>query len=1094
MTLPQLERFVQSINTIRGCKTPNCAGALVPVAVKSRGLGGALSITFTCNGCASQWALFDTCAKDQLSSGYTSDISVCVQVAFILAGSTHATYYKTLQHALGIKAVSMGTFLHTIERMHPVVKAMLDALCEAAKQEMRDKKEDELGSWKRAVTTADGTWQTRGWHSKNATFTIRNYFNGALLYYHHLCQKGSDKVIQQPLYGGTSKGAEGFAARITFQIAKEEGMQIAVHWQDADSSSAKVVSKIFPTAQIMICGGHAGRAHKNILEKRQKLTCFTEHQITKYKDTFPAVVREGWQRCKCQGNHSAGCGCLSEAFIAKAHTNFSSILMEAQSQEEFVRRLKALPKHARDEHQWDGGQCDFHPLYTCTCGTCESKDQLACKGKKYETRVKLTCKFHALVYEIECHERAGQAGKLVHPILKRGHSNAVEASHNVLIRFRSKDIALERLHYNVSTNLGLLQANLTYMHAKLGTSYHWIPELYQRMQLPVFEGVVEALERHNVRRKKDLDKAKTTPVKKRRIELKKRRVHEGFERSNWSRKHGRDTYGDDNDAASELEEDTSSKRVTRAKRKPTGSKQDKGKTRARKPCSACGLSTHQRSSHKDCPLNQRKGAVAKGAFKSVVPVLEKTPESDLDGTSALSNDAMSDVDSVQDASSDMFVSGSDTELDDMCTCSRDGRAHERYCPMSSRKRYYEHAPASPPNMSDNTAVASARGDELELASAASDKITVHVPPSKKRKLPMKVGDYVCVHSGTLATSHVPCRIVGICDGRYQLYCAKGVINTSFSCTEVTPLTSCASIPLDKWRQSPRVSLRSVASNPEVTEHCECTVPRCSESTVISSGAEDEEMVRDVWINNYVYILTHDERELIVCPTGWLTDKIIAAAQMLMLQHFPHMAGLQPPTLQKVFAFQVHSGEFVQIIHVRHSHWCVVSTVDCDSGVVNVYDSLYKSVSAITIRLIASMVSSTASKLVIRMMDVEKQSNGSDCGVLAIAYAFDLCSGFNPCTVKFDPKRIRHHLVTCLESGHCVRFPVLGERRSTPVRSTKTVELHCTCRMPEEKGDEMAECDSCHVWYHRHCMDIPSDVFGEADTHWECKACAAANTR
>ena len=115
VTVPQLEKFVQSVNTIRGCKTPNCAGALVPVAVKCRGLGGALSVTFACNGCASQWALFDTCAKDQLSTGYTSDISVCVQVAFILAGSTHTTYYKTLQHALGIKAVSMGTqWMHCV--------------------------------------------------------------------------------------------------------------------------------------------------------------------------------------------------------------------------------------------------------------------------------------------------------------------------------------------------------------------------------------------------------------------------------------------------------------------------------------------------------------------------------------------------------------------------------------------------------------------------------------------------------------------------------------------------------------------------------------------------------------------------------------------------------------------------------------------------------------------------------------------------------------------------------------------------------------------------------------------------------------------
>ena len=51
--------------------------------------------------------------------------------------------------------------------------------------------------------------------------------------------------------------------------------------------------------------------------------------------------------------------------------------METQSHGEFVRRLMALPKYARDEHKWAGGQCDFHPLYMCSCGTCENKDQLA---------------------------------------------------------------------------------------------------------------------------------------------------------------------------------------------------------------------------------------------------------------------------------------------------------------------------------------------------------------------------------------------------------------------------------------------------------------------------------------------------------------------------------------------------------------------------------------------------------------------------------------------------------------------------------------------------------------------------------------------
>ena len=130
--------------------------------------------------------------------------------------------------------------------------------------------------------------------------------------------------------------------------------------------------------------------------------------------------------------------------------------------------------------------------------------EIKCEGKPYQTRMKLDCEFHALLYEIECMERASQASKLVHPVLKRGHSNAVKASHNVLIRFRSKDISLERLHYHLSTNLGLLQANLTYMHAKHGTSYHWIPELYRRMKLPVFEGILEALEKHSAHRKRKL--------------------------------------------------------------------------------------------------------------------------------------------------------------------------------------------------------------------------------------------------------------------------------------------------------------------------------------------------------------------------------------------------------------------------------------------------------------------------------------------------------------------------------------------------------------------------------------------------------------
>ena len=115
------------------------------------------------------------------------------------------------------------------------------------------------------VTVADGMWQTHGWHSKNATFTIRNYLNGAFLYYHHICQRGGDDIIKEARARPNLQ--KGNAAQITFRRAKEEEMQVAIHWQDADSSSANAVSEVFPDAEIMICGGHARHAHKKIVRK-----------------------------------------------------------------------------------------------------------------------------------------------------------------------------------------------------------------------------------------------------------------------------------------------------------------------------------------------------------------------------------------------------------------------------------------------------------------------------------------------------------------------------------------------------------------------------------------------------------------------------------------------------------------------------------------------------------------------------------------------------------------------------------------------------------------------------------------------------------
>ena len=137
LALPQVGKFLDMINQVRGCKTPGCNGNLAPTGVMSKGFGGCVYISCRCDGCGSGGETYMN------HPGRTKDniVSKCVQVALIVAGGTHMGYYKTLKHALGIDVVGPNAFMDTIRNiMYPIVKSMLDEICEAAKPEMKDKK------------------------------------------------------------------------------------------------------------------------------------------------------------------------------------------------------------------------------------------------------------------------------------------------------------------------------------------------------------------------------------------------------------------------------------------------------------------------------------------------------------------------------------------------------------------------------------------------------------------------------------------------------------------------------------------------------------------------------------------------------------------------------------------------------------------------------------------------------------------------------------------------------------------------------------------------------------------------------------------
>ena len=348
---------------------------------------------------------------------------------------------------------------------------------------MKDMDQSELGSWSRAVTCSDAVWLTRGSYSRNCTFTVRNNMTGALLYYYHICQKGKDKLCHENVYKGTSKSAEGFGADHVFSLMDEDRINVEYHIQDGDSTAGNAMLKYFSNCHLLRCGNHVAKNHAvklDNLRKEKKMTCEDGSEV----------------ECYCRGKkHATNCGCISKKFIKNAKFTFQMCLTKAGTDPNaFSERLMNLALyHYCDVHEWDGGYCDFHPLVVCSCGSCNDKNNFNCAGKPYKTGHILDCPFHSLAYELECREKAAMADVLIHPGIGNVTTNIVEASHNVLVRYRSKDWNVTRLHYQVSTNIGLIQSYMTNLYTKRGPQYHWILDVLKCMDVPNLKYILKEL-------------------------------------------------------------------------------------------------------------------------------------------------------------------------------------------------------------------------------------------------------------------------------------------------------------------------------------------------------------------------------------------------------------------------------------------------------------------------------------------------------------------------------------------------------------------------------------------------------------------------
>ena len=225
--------------------------------------------------------------------------------------------------------------------------------------------------------------------------------------------------------------------------------------------------------------------------------------------------------------------------------------------------------------------------------------------------------------------------------------------------------------------------------------------------------------------------------------------------------------------------------------------------------------------------------------------------------------------------------------------------------------------------------------------------------------------------------------------------------------------------------------------------------------------------------------------MILSSTGWLDDVIINAAQDLLKEQF-EISGFQNTTLGCNLSFDILRSEFVQILHNGKNHWLTTSTVGLPAATVNVYDSFNQSLSQSTVNQVCALIFTRNQTIDVRFIDVEPQTNSSDCGVYAIAFATSLCFCEDISSIQYCVSKMRTHLVSCLEKRQMAPFPSI-QRKSTlshSILAQQRIPVSCSCRMPP--AGRMIQCSHCKEQFHKKCERVTRN---ELSSSWQCRLCA-----
>lgn len=266
-------------------------------------------------------------------------------------------------------------------------------------------------------------------------------------------------------------------------------------------------------------------------------------------------------------------------------------------------------------------------------------------------------------------------------------------------------------------------------------------------------------------------------------------------------------------------------------------------------------------------------------------------------------------------------------------------------------------------------------------------------------------------------------------------------------------------------------------------------PSLSEEPIVINSTSPLKKDENEWLKS-PYLFKSDLEALM--SNQCLTCRLIDGSMELLKKVSKEVGGWQSVTGE---SFRAVKGKFVQIILVKGNHWITATNINCPPKTVYVYDSMYAVIDKATQLKICSIWRPQWKKVMFMLVNAQRQTNSTDCGVFAIAVATELAYGRDPRLCLWDISSMRKHLKEALEASKIEPFPLKQARRQPVSNMFKgriyNADINCVCRLPNDISRQMVQCDQCGLWCHYDCVNISKDR-NMSNVEWKCPICLGSN--